>query len=217
VGLMARDRTDGAVHVDVAAQEVGAALVGDQLIESQLRGCVDEPLGNHHPLHAPHNAYRCQPIDGEQAWLALAVETDEQWARLAEWIDDWRLDPHWDARARKVQESTIDATISEWTQQRERDELIEKLQRLGIAAAPSSTARDLWEDKHVRERGMWSGVDHQKMGHLEVLSLPWMVNGARIALDAAPTLGQDNDYVYRKLLGMNDAEQQELVAQGIAY
>ena len=216
VGLMARDRTDGAVHVDVAAQEVGAALVGDQLLEWQLRGCVDEPLGNHDALHAPHNAYECLPIEREQAWLALAVETDEQWSRLAERIADWRLDPRWDERARKAQEPTIDAAISDWARERERDELVDELQALGVAAAPSTTARDLHEDRHVRERGMWSAVDHAKMGRLEVLALPWLVNGARIALDAAPTLGQDDDFVYGELLGVGAAEQAQLVAEGVA-
>ena len=92
VGLRARDRSGSAVFVDVAAQEAGAALVGDQLLEWQLRGCVAEPLGNRHAQHAPHNVYQCLPIEGEQAWLVLAVETDEQWARLAEHLGDWRLD-----------------------------------------------------------------------------------------------------------------------------
>ena len=216
VGLMARERTDGAVHVDVAAQEVGATLVGDQLLEWQLRGCVDEPLGNHHPLDAPHNVYQCLPIEGESAWLALAVESDEQWARLAERIDDWRLDPRWDARARKAQEPAIDAAIAAWTRERERDALVDELQQLGIAAAPSSTSRDLYEDEHVRARGIWSAVEHAKMGRLEVLALPWLVNGARIALDAAPTLGQDNGYVYGKLLGVDAEQQRELAASGIA-
>jgi crotonobetainyl-CoA:carnitine CoA-transferase CaiB-like acyl-CoA transferase len=217
VGLMARERTDGAVHVDVAAQEVGTALIGDQLLEWQQRGCVDEPLGNHHALHAPHNVYQCLPIEGEQAWLALAIESDEQWGRLAERLDDWRLDPRWDVRARKAQEPTIDATISDWTRERERDELVDELQQLGIAAAPSTTARDLYEDRHVRARGMWSAVEHAKMGRLEVLAMPWLINGARIALDAAPTLGEDDDHVYRELLGVSADEQTQLVEAGVAY
>ena len=64
VGLMARDRTDGAVYIDFAAAEVGTTLVGDQLLEWELRGCVDEPMGNHHPQHAPHNSYECVHEDG---------------------------------------------------------------------------------------------------------------------------------------------------------
>ena len=144
VGLRARDRSGSAVFVDVAAQEAGAALVGDQLLEWQLRGCVAEPLGNRHAQHAPHNVYQCLPIEGEQAWLVLAVETDEQWARLAGHLGDWRLDSRWDARARKAQEPAIDDAIADWTRDRDRDELIEELQSLGVAAAASATARDLY-------------------------------------------------------------------------
>ncbi len=216
-GLLARDRTDGAILVDAAAQEAGAALVGDQLLEWQLRGCVAEPLGNRHARLAPHNVYECLPIAGEQAWLALAVETDEQWARLAGRLGDWRLDPHWDARARKAQEQAIDEALADWTRGRDRDELIEELQGLGVPAAASATARDLYEDRHVRARGMWDSVEHAVMGHLEVLALPWLVNGSRIALDAAPALGADNGYVYGELLGIGAAELERLVAEGIAH
>ena len=217
VGLMARDRTGGAVHVDVAAQEAGAALVGDQLVEQQLRGCVDEPLGNRHARHAPHNVYPCLPIEGERAWLALAVEADAQWARLAERIGDWRLDPRWDERARKAQEPAIDAALADWTRGRDRDATIAELQALGVPAAPSATARDLYEDPHVRARGMWTAVDHAAMGRLEVLALPWLVDGARIALRAAPVLGADNDYVYRELLGVGAEEQARLAGEGVAH
>ena len=217
VGLRARDRSDSAIFVDVAAQEAGAALVGDQLLEWQLRDCVAEPLGNRHAHHAPHNVYQCLPIEGEQAWLVLAVETDEQWARLAEHLGDWRLDPRWDARARKAQEPAIDDAIADWTRDRDRDELIEELQGLGVAAAASATARDLYVDPHVRARGLWESVDHARLGHIEVLALPWLVNGSRIALEAAPTLGADNEYIYGELLGVGAEELAQLTAQGIAH
>ncbi len=216
-GLHARDRSDSAIHVDVAAQEAGAALVGDQLVEWQLRGCVAEPLGNRHEQLAPHNVYQCLPIEGEQAYLVIAVETDEQWLRLAEHLGDWRLDPRWDARARKAQEQTIDEAIADWTRGRERDELIEELQGLGVAAAPSATARDLYLDEHVRARGLWSGVEHPRMGQLEVIALPWLINGSRITTEAAPTLGQHNEYVYGDLLGVSAEQLSQLVAEGIAH
>ena len=184
-GLMARDRSGGAIHIDFAAQEAGAVLVGDQLLEWQLRGAVDEPLGNRHPRLAPHNAYGCVHR-GEPAWLALAVEDDAGWRRLAERVADRRLDPSWDRRARKAQEPAIDAALADWARGRERDELAAELQALGVAAGPSMSARDLYEDRHLRRRGMWTRVEHARMGELEVLSMPWLVDGARPALRAAP-------------------------------
>ena len=216
VGLMARDRTGGAIHVDFAAQEVGAALAGDQLLEWQLRGSVDEPMGNRHPLLAPHNAYECVHR-GEPAWVVLAVEDDAQWRRLAGHVADRRLDPSWDRQARKAQEPTIDAALADWARGRERDGLVAALQALGVAAGPSMSARDLYEDRHVRQRGMWTRVEHARMGELEVLSMPWLVDGARPAMRAAPALGQHNDYVYRELLGLTPEEQAALAADGVAH
>ena len=216
VGLMARDRSDGAVYIDFAAAEVGTTLVGDQLLEWQLRGCVDEPMGNHHPQLAPHNSYECVH-DEAPAWIVLAVQRDEQWRRLAEQLGDWRLDPAWDRQARKAQEPVIDATLADWARGRKRDELVAALQELGIPSGPTMSAKDLYEDRHLRERGMWSSVAHAKMGPLEVLSMPWLVNGARVEMAAAPTLGQHNGYVYGELLGLSADEQQVLVADGVTY
>ena len=104
----------------------------------------------------------------------------------------------------------------EWANGRERNELVNELQRVGVPAAPSMSAKDLYEDRHVRQRGMWATVDHARMGPLEVLALPWLVNGARIEMVAAPTLGQHNDPVYRDLLGLSAEEQRALIAQGVA-
>ena len=216
VGLMARDHSDGAVFIDFAASEVGTTLVGDQLIEWQLRGAVDEPMGNRHPVLAPHNSYECEDSD-RPGWVVLAVERDEQWRRLAEHIGDWRLDPAWDRQARKAQEPSIDAAIADWARGRNRDELVAELQALGVAASPSMNVRDLYEDAHVRQRGMWTTVDHARLGTLEVLSMPWLVNGARPEMHPAPALGQHNDYVYREILGLSAEEHAALADAGVAY
>ena len=216
VGLMARDRSDGAVFIDFAASEVGTTLVGDQLIEWQLRGAVDEPMGNRHPVLAPHNSYECEDSD-RPGWVVLAVERDEQWRRLAEHIGDRRLDPAWDRQARKAQEPSIDAAIADWARGRNRDELVAELQALGVAASPSMNVRDLYEDTHVRQRGMWTTVDHARLGTLEVLSMPWLVNGARPEMRPAPALGQHNDYVYREILGLSAEEHAALTDAGVAY
>ena len=216
VGLMARDHSDSAVLIDFAASEVGTTLVGDQLMEWQLRGTVDEPMGNHHPVLAPHNSYECEDSD-RPGWVVLAVEHDEQWRRLAAHIGDWRLDPSWDQQARKAQEPAIDAAIADWARGRNREELVAELQSLGVPASPSMNVRDLYEDAHVRQRGMWTRVDHARLGDIEVLSMPWLVNGARPVMHPAPALGQHNDYVYREILGLSAEEQAALAASGVAY
>ena len=209
VGLQARERSGGAVHIDFAASEVGTSLIGDQLLEWQARGCVDEPLGNHHPTHAPHNSYACLAQDGP-GWVVLAAETDEQWARLAQHIGVRKLDPTWDLRARKAHEQDIDAVLAKWAQNRNRDELVRELQSLGIPSSPSMNAQDLYEDQHLRTRGMWTTALHQQMGELEVLSMPWIINGARLEMRAAPIVGQDNDYVHGELLGLPIERREEL-------
>ena len=214
VGLAARDHADTAIHIDFAASEVGVGLIGDQLIEQQLRGCTDYPLANHHPLHAPHNCYEARLAD-RPGWVSLAAETDEQWRNLVALVGSPMLDASWDRRARKTHEADIDTTLAAWVAEQNRDELVIELQARGIPSAPTMSAQDFWEDAHQHTRGMWAKAQHPEMGEMDVLSMPWMVNGARPELSAAPIVGQDNDYVYGDLLGLSPEEQARLIEDGV--
>jgi crotonobetainyl-CoA:carnitine CoA-transferase CaiB-like acyl-CoA transferase len=77
------------------------------------------------------------------------------------------------------------------------------------------SAKDLYLDQHLRTRGMWTTVQHGRMGEIEVLSMPWIVNGARPEMRPAPIVGQDNDYVYRELLGLTAQDHAALVEAGV--
>ena len=61
-----------------------------QFIGPELIAGVDVvPDGNHLPDVAPHNAY---PAAGDDSWVAIAVASDDQWAKLAGMIggEYWR-------------------------------------------------------------------------------------------------------------------------------
>jgi crotonobetainyl-CoA:carnitine CoA-transferase CaiB-like acyl-CoA transferase len=141
--------------------------------------------------------------------MALAVEADEQWQRLAAEVGDADLDASWDGQQRKANESLIDERISAWTGGQPRDALASRLQALGIPAAPTMHARDVFEDEHLRSRGIWATVQHGRMGEVSVLGMPWLLNGARLPMRAAPLLGVDTS----SLLGSRtDVSPQELEA-----
>ena len=129
---MARDRSDGAVFIDFAASEVGTTLVGDQLIEWQLRGAVDEPMGNRHPVLAPHNSYECEDTTASatspagSCWdrPSSATSSGGGWAPNTSATGGCgrpRLGP---MQARKAQhndqstEPSIDAAIADWARGR---------------------------------------------------------------------------------------------------
>jgi len=53
--------------------------LGEMFLEHALNGRVWGTAGNADSAISPHGVYPC---DGEDNWIAIAVETDEQWQVL---------------------------------------------------------------------------------------------------------------------------------------
>jgi len=180
-----------------------------------MTGRIPGRKGNSDELMAPHNVYPCWGVD---RWLAIAVETDEEFAALARVMEKPELaaDPCFaTAAARKRNEVELDAIISEWTRPRDRDLMARQLGEAGVAAAPSRDAQDLFHDPHLRARGVFVELDHPETGPRDFVGLPWQMPDCEPALKRSPLLGEHNDYVFGELLGLDEAEIARLKESGI--
>jgi benzylsuccinate CoA-transferase BbsF subunit len=95
---------------------------------------------------------------------------------------------------------------------------MEKLQAAGIAAMPSFSAEELFNDPHLKERELTTEIEHPVLGKQVVLTPPWKLSEtpARIA-KPAPLLGEHNDYVFGELLGLSKDEINRLVEDKVIY
>ena len=77
-------------------------------------------------------------------------------------------------------------------------------------------ASDLANDPQLKARGFFIELDHPELGKTISDAMPIRLSDTPARYHrAAPLLGQDNDYVYGGLLGMNRDEIAELKKQGI--
>ena len=79
LGLRQRNRTGEGVHIDLAQRENLTGFVGEYLVDYSMNGEPRAPAGNTHPHFAPHGVY---PSGGEDRWITIACENDEQFAAL---------------------------------------------------------------------------------------------------------------------------------------
>ena len=213
--LYHREETGEGQFIDLSQCEGVTSLIGEVLLDYQMTGRIPGRKGNSDELMAPHNVYPCWGVD---RWLAIAVETDEEFAALARVMEKPELadDPRFaTAAARKRNEADLDAIISEWTRLRDRDLMACQLGEAGVAAAPSRDARDLMRDPHLRARGVFVELDHPETGPRDFVGLPWRMSGCQPALKRPPLLGEHNDYVFGELLGLDEAEIARLKESGI--
>ena len=89
-------------------------------------------MGNRHPTHAPHGYFKC--LDDE--WIAIAVETSEQWLGLVSIVGDNLSASRWmSAVNRKADESELDELLSAYCADKDVNELERNLCDRGVIAA----------------------------------------------------------------------------------
>jgi benzylsuccinate CoA-transferase BbsF subunit len=215
VALYHRAQTGEGQFIDYSQCEGVTSLIGEVLLDYEMNRRSPGRVGNRDQLMAPHNLYPCWGVD---RWVALAVETDEEFAALAQIMGRPELvyDPRFaDAASRKQNEDELDSLIEAWTRPRDRDRVVEVLCAAGLAAAPSQNAEELIRDPHLRQRGAFVEVDHPEFGRREFVGAPWKMSDYEPPVWHAPLFGEHNDHVFRELLGLNDDELAELRRRGV--
>jgi benzylsuccinate CoA-transferase BbsF subunit len=211
-----RRRTGEGQYIDVSQAEAMASLLGDAILDYQIKGREVEPVGNSSTEAAPHGVYRCQ---GDDRWCAIAVFTDEEWLGFKRalgnppWAEDKRFTTF---TGRLKNKAKLDILVKEWTKKHTAEEAMSLLQKQGVAAGVVQSAGDLAEDPQLRERGFFIELDHPELGQTISDGVPIRLSDTPARyIRAAPVLGQDNDYVYGELLGMSQGKMATLAEQGI--
>jgi crotonobetainyl-CoA:carnitine CoA-transferase CaiB-like acyl-CoA transferase len=222
LALEHRRRTGEGVLVEAAMVEAAVSIAAAQPIEFSAFGSVLERDGNRGPLAAPQNLYRSADTDefGRlDAWVAVAVATDEQWAALAAALGHpaWAADPGLSTAAgRRSRHDDIDEHLAAWCATRSRDEIIEALWTAGVPAAKVLQPHRQAELPPLRARGFFEVTEHPVGPPARQSTIPIRLSGgpARLHRRPAPLLGEHNHEVLGEL-GLDPAEIAELEAAGI--
>lgn len=211
--LLYRQMTGEGQLIDLSQVEAATSLIGDAIAETSMNGTIPARRGNRHPSMAPHGYYRCK---GDEMWVGIAVSSDEEWQNLCTVIGNppWtREDRFADGLSRRHNQDDLDKLLEEWTSQHDHYEVMNTLQKAGVAAGAYLTGAELLTDPHLRERGTFQMVDRAIVG-----THPYPIPTAPIKFSQtpvkirrpAPLLGEHNDYVLGELLGMSAEEIQGL-------
>jgi crotonobetainyl-CoA:carnitine CoA-transferase CaiB-like acyl-CoA transferase len=212
--LMKRRRTGRGCYIDLSQTETGLMLSGTAILESQLTSKPTERYGNRMPFAAwaPHGAFRCRGVD---EWIAIAIQNDEQWSELVQEMGspEWARAPRFaHAAGRKNHEEELERLFSDFTRNEDRFALMQRLQRRGIPAGVVQNAADRCDrDQQLQHRGYFVPLQHSEIGTWPVENFPAAFQNTPISVGgppgrAAPLIGEDNDYVYREVLGLTAAE-----------
>jgi crotonobetainyl-CoA:carnitine CoA-transferase CaiB-like acyl-CoA transferase len=211
VALAARER-DGRGHlVESSFVEVALNSCARSIIEYSVRGKLLRRNGNRDDVIAPQGIY---PVQGDDEWIAISVEDDEQWSRLVSLMDlDVPVD--WTVEDRRLHHDAIDEAIVRWTAGRGREDVMAKLTGADITAGNVVDPRLIASHPQMKARGYFERVVHPVVGEIGVPSLPFRYRSVGTWIrQAAPLFGQDNRRVLQEA-GLDEGEIDALEAGGI--
>ncbi len=215
LGLARRDATGVGLLVESVMVEAALNMAAEALVEYSAAGTVLGREGNRGPDAAPQGVYRCA---GEDAWVALAVEDDAQWAALVQALDrpDWAQAESLSTESgRHRQHDELDRHLSAWTSRLPADRVVDLLSAAGVPAEVVIAARDVVHNPQLQFRRLFEDEDHPVTGHHPVPMLPFRLAGSDRWLRApSPTLGQHNDEVLAEL-GLDQHQRDALRRDGI--
>jgi CoA:oxalate CoA-transferase len=204
--LREAERTGVGQIVDISQQDAVLSLTENAVVRYTVAGEVAGPLGNDHPFVRPYGQFPC--ADGyvffggytDKFWTITCALFGEPEMASDPRIDtmDKRFDPRIDA---EVVRPLLERWFSRYTKA--------ELEAMAGDEVPISAIKSIDEviaDPHVRARGMI--VDVPVAGRpVPMLGLPIKLSGADDALhDAAPGVGEHNDAVLGRMLGLDAAE-----------
>jgi len=213
-----REASGEGQFIDFSAREAISCEIGEAIMDYTMTGHVRTRHGNRDDILAPNNCYRCK---GDDKWISISVANDDEWKALVETMGNpaWAKDTRFaDQFRRWHNQDEIDKHIAEWALNYSDYELMEMLQKVGVAAVPAFDSEELFTDPHCRERNVFVPTETATEGRLYAVAPPWKFPETPPQVTkAAPELGQDNDYILRELLGLSQKDIDKLTAEKVLF
>ncbi|MDX9788961.1 MAG: CoA transferase [Desulfobacterales bacterium] len=214
--LLQREITGKGQTVAISQLASAIAMKPSDLLAYSSHGEILGATGCSDPYAAPHNVYKTL---GYRSWIAIAVFSEEEWMSLKKvmghpaWAEDEKFATF---EKRKEHEAELNEHVEAWTEGQYNTELMEKLIQNGVRAGVVNDARGAIEDKHLRDRGFWSYLDHPVVGKTLYNRGPFVFTKTPIRMEtAAPLLGEHTMAVLSDMLEYSAEEIDKLKAANV--
>ncbi len=203
-----RQRTGEGQNIDFGQMEAAIHATETMILDYTVNGREQQALGAGHPDHDIYGAWQCAARgDDDDRWIAITVTSNDELAALS----DVAGQPGWTS----LESESLKREIADWTRGQPAEELMQRLQTAGVPAGVVQTPEDLRSDPQLAHRGHFWMLDHPTMGRRAYDGPSFRLSETPAELTkAAPLLGEDNEYVYKNLVGMSGEEYIEHLVSG---
>ncbi len=207
-----RDRTGEGQYIDLSQAEASMTFLAPAVLDYEVNGHLPDKLGNDHPVMSPHGVFASA---GEDRWIAVACDNDDQWRALCGVIGAGGLGGLGvDERRERADE--IAELITAWTSQRDGVEAHDELQAAGVPAHAIADSAMMADDPQLEHRSHFRNVTHGTNGTMWVEGTRFVMSRSSDGIShGGPTYGEHTFEVLEQLLGYDPDRIAELAVAGV--
>jgi benzylsuccinate CoA-transferase BbsE subunit len=212
LALRKRKRTGRGEHIDLSLQESVVATLEHVVVRYFSEGVIPKREGS---LHWNRSFCILSCKDGH-----ILMTPFLKWETLVEWLEgegmaeDLPDKKYIEEEYRRRHFAHIQDVLQKWTKTHTVQELSELAQTMRFPWAPIESPGKVLENPHLRARDFFGRIQTQQGRTLLYPRGPY--KGFAVDLrKRAPRVGEDNDPVYKDLLGLSDQEIARLAKQKV--
>ncbi len=216
IALNNRQKTGKGQFIDLSQSETVASMTGEALMDYSMNKRVAGRCGNEERGKIIND---CYPCSGENQWVSISISNEKEWEAFCKAIDkeEWLSDDRFsDNFQRLLNRQILDVGIGEYTKKYTKYEVMKNLQSAGIQSMPSLSNIDLLKDEHVKHRNLFQEMDYSGTKQL-AMAPPFRFSEEEIDIKRAPKLGENTEYVFNTILGMDLEEIEKLKEEKVLY
>ena len=191
--LLRRERSGAGAHVSVAMLDALAEWMTHPMYRWAFDGSVTPREPTSHPLLAPYGAHRTG--NGQ---VIFGLQNEREWVTFCERVMEQpglATDPRFASnivrgRNRPALTEAIEALFATLTT----EQVVERLERAGIANGRLNGAREIWEHEQLAARDRWRETETEA-GRVRALLPPVTFADQEAPMGSVPALGADTDAV----------------------
>jgi succinyl-CoA---D-citramalate CoA-transferase len=209
-----REQTGRGQVIDSAIYEAVLNMMESLITEYDKAGYIRERTGAILPNVAPSNVY--QTSDG---LVLIAANQDTVFGRLCAAMGqpDLARNPRYVSHsARGTHQEELDELINVWTRTLPTRQVLELMNQHGVPAGLIYRAPEMLEDPHFAARHAITAVQHPDFGEVRMQNVaPKLSETPGSIRTASPALGQHNEDIYLRLLGLSPARYDALKSRKV--
>jgi crotonobetainyl-CoA:carnitine CoA-transferase CaiB-like acyl-CoA transferase len=212
--LMERERTGQGQRIEVSLLETALSWMAPFIARYSISGELPGRIGSALAAFSPYQVYKAK-----DKYVFIGASTELSWGALCEILNLEPLidDPRFSSMENRIDNrSELNELIEKALTELTADEVVTKLRKARVPCSPVMTLAESLEDPHIKERGLFTELNHPEYGPIIQTRTPIVRSGKMPEIrSGAPLLGQHTLEVFT-MLEYSESEIEDLISSGAA-